>query len=145
MADTIYMGIDYGERRTGLALSDATGSIASGYKTLAAIGATATARSVAAEIAATRPVAVVVGYPVSADGGTGGERCRAVDRFIDELQKQTELPIHREDERDSSAEARSAIHAHGKKVSRKRRAAGAVDVIAATIILQRWLDDRPQQ
>ncbi|HSG98445.1 MAG TPA: Holliday junction resolvase RuvX [candidate division Zixibacteria bacterium] len=139
------MGIDYGERRTGLALSDATGSIASGYKTLAAAGPAAAARAVAAEIAAERPVAVIVGYPVSADGGAGGERCRAVDRFIGELQKLSDVPIHREDERDSSAEARSAIHAHGKKVSRKRRAAGSVDVIAATIILQRWLNDRPRR
>jgi putative Holliday junction resolvase len=88
---------------------------------------------------------IVVGYPVAPDGGAAGERCAAVERFIAELAKRSELPLHRQDERESSAEARAIIHAHGKSVTRKRREAGTVDQIAAAVILQRWLDARQSE
>ena len=141
MADTVYMGIDYGERRTGVAVSDASGLIASGRCCITGSGAKDTARQIVELAEAIQPKAIIVGYPVAADGGAG-ERCRAVDEFIAQLKELTSIPLEKQDERHSSAEARETVHAHGKKVTRKRREAGTVDMISAAIILQRWLDGR---
>ena len=142
MAEHIFLGIDYGGRRSGLAVSDAGAKIAGGFKTVEAGSASEAARSIVSELAELSPEGIVVGYPIALDGGQKGERCRAVDRFIGELEKLTDLPIYRQDERDTSSEARDIVHAHGKMVGRKRTKGGVIDRIAATIILQRWLDER---
>lgn len=141
-ADHVFLGIDYGDRRSGLAISDASAKIASGFKTIQAGTASEAARTVASLLAELAPEGIVVGYPVAPDGGQGGERCRAVDRFIHELEKLTDAPIYRQDERDTSSEARGIVHAHGKSVGRKQAKGGVIDRIAAAIILQRWLDER---
>ena len=141
--DTIYLGIDYGDKRTGLAISDASGSIAGAYKTVQAGSSKATAELIVREIAEVQPVGLVVGYPVAPDGGAG-ERCAAVDRFVNALKALTDLPIYRQQERGSTQAANDVIHAHGKKVTRKRKKSGALDQIAAAVILQRWLDN-PQR
>lgn len=142
MTDHIFLGIDYGDRRSGLAVSDASAMVASGFKTIQARSASAAARLIFSEFAGLAPVGIVVGYPVAPDGGEKGERCRAVDRFIRELKKLTDLPIYHQDERDTSSEAQDIVHAHGKPVGRKRTKGGVIDRIAAAIILQRWLDER---
>ncbi len=141
--DTTYLGIDFGDKRTGLAISDAGGSIAGAYKTINASTPKSTAELVHQEFAEVQPVGLIVGYPVAPDGGAG-ERCVAVDKFIIELQKLTELPIYRQQERGTTKAAQAVIHAHGKKVTRKRKKSGALDQIAAAMILQRWLDN-PQR
>jgi len=140
MTDKIYICFDYGEKRTGVALSDASALIASGYRAFTASGPKVAAREALSLLEEILPQGIVVGYPVAPDGGSAGERCAMVDTFIAELTKRTNLPIHRQDERESSSEARAIIHAHGKSVTAKRRKAGTVDQIAAAIILQRWLD-----
>lgn len=140
MTDTVYICFDYGDRRTGVALSDASCLIASGYTTFVAGGPKAASRRALELLEETVPQGIVVGYPLAPDGGSTGERCGIVDKFITELAKRTSLPIHRQDERGSSVEAQAIIHAHGKSVTKKRREAGIVDQIAAAIILQRWLD-----
>ncbi len=137
--DKTYIGVDYGDKRTGLAISDASGTLAGGYKTIVASTLKSTAALIEQEFAEIRPVGIVVGYPVAADGGAG-ERCAVVDRFITELRKLTDLPIYRQQERGTTKAAQEVIHAHGKKVTRKRKKSGTFDQIAATIILQRWLD-----
>jgi putative pre-16S rRNA nuclease len=141
--DSVYMGIDYGDRRTGLAISDASGTIAGGYKTINASSPKSTAELIRQEFAEIQPVGLVVGYPVAPDGGAG-ERCVIVDRFVAEMRKVTELPIYRQEERGTTQAAQAVIHAHGKKVTRKRKKSGALDQIAAALILQRWLDN-PQR
>jgi len=141
--DTIYLGIDYGDKRTGLAISDASGTIAGAYKTVQAGSPKATAQIILREFAEIQPVGIVVGYPVAPDGGAG-ERCAVVDRFIGELRAVTELPVYRQQERGTTRAAEDVIHAHGKKVTRKRKKSGALDQIAAAVILQRWLDN-PQR
>ncbi len=142
MTDHIFLGIDYGDKRSGLAISDASAKVASGLKTIQAGTASEAASSIVSELAELSPEGIVVGYPLAPDGGQKGERCRAVDRFIRELEKLTDLPIYRQDERDTSSEARDIVHAHGKKVGRRRTKGGVIDRIAAAIILQRWLDER---
>ncbi|MEP0829125.1 MAG: Holliday junction resolvase RuvX [bacterium] len=139
MAERVYLGIDYGERRIGLAKSDPTGLIASAYKTIAVKSLNAALREIAEDIAKWQVAGVVVGYPVAEDGGNLGERCLMVDDFIQRLRKYYLGPIYKVDERFSSAEAEQTLHLFHKKI---RHDKGRVDRIAAAIILQRFLDER---
>lgn len=139
MAEKVYLGIDYGERRIGLAKSDPTGLIASAYKTITVKSLNAALREIAEDIAKWQVSGVVVGYPVAEDGGDFGERCLMVDDFIQRLRKYYQGPLYKIDERFSSAEAEQTLHLFHKKI---RRDKGRVDRIAAAIILQRFLDEQ---
>jgi putative Holliday junction resolvase len=139
MDSGVFLGIDYGLARIGLAKSDISGLLASPYKTIEYKSINRAIEQVIVEIGELSAVGVVVGYPVALSGGNQGERCRMVDAFIDRLKKKYGGPIYRMDERDSSAEAEDIIHIHGKKIGKKK---DRVDKIAAAIILQRFLDER---
>ncbi len=136
-----FIGIDYGDRRIGLAKSDPTGLIASALKTLEVRSRRDALEKITSVIEEYRPDGIVIGYPLLASGDAG-ETCRKIDRFLEMLSEQYEGPIHKVDERYSSQEAEDIIHAHGKKVgSDKKR----IDRLAAVIILQRFLDERPTE
>jgi putative Holliday junction resolvase len=137
MTERVYIGIDFGDRRTGIAKSDPTGLIASPLKTITANNAGETVKQVLAIIEEHNPAGVVIGYPVSLSGGTAGERCRAIDAFIAILKKSYTGPIHKEDERFSSTEAEYIIHLHNQKIGKDK---GRLDRMAAAIILQSFLD-----
>jgi len=142
MMNQVYIGIDYGERRIGIAKSDPTGLIASPFKTVVVKAINSALDEIAAIIDETGAVGVVVGYPVAlADGGSRGELCRKVDRFMERLRERYDGPMYKIDERFSSAEAENVIHGYNKKVGQDK---GRVDRIAAAIILQKFLDERPQ-
>ncbi len=138
MRGKVYIGIDFGERRIGLARSDPTGLIASAYKTMTYTSTNKAVAEIVEEIKNLDAAGVVIGYPVSLSGGEAGERCRMVDDFIARFQKIYKGPIYKVDERFSSAEAERTVHAHHKKVGEDK---GRVDRIAAAIILQRFLDE----
>ncbi len=141
MKEKIYIGIDFGERRIGLAKSDPTGMIATAYKTITYKSIKAAVNEILADMEEYGVYGVVVGYPISLSGGSKGERCRMVDDFIERLQKSWNGPIYKVDERFSSVEAEGMIHKHGKKIGRKKE---RVDRMAAAIILQRFLDESTQ-
>jgi len=132
-----YIGIDYGERRVGLAKSDPTGLIASALMTLEVRSPAEALERIADVVREYEPDGLVVGYPVLASGDIS-EKCREIDGFIERLQGFYDGPIHRVDERYSSKEAIGVIHAHGKRVGQDKR---RVDRLAAVIILQRFLDE----
>jgi len=134
----IYIGLDYGEKKIGLAKSDPTGLIATPLKTIRFSSINKAIAEILEDIAQTGADAVVVGYPVAPDGGTAGERCRMVDDFIARFQKKYNGPIYKTDERNSSEEAKRIIQSHGKKTGRKKE---RIDRLAAAIILQRFLDE----
>lgn len=138
------LGIDYGRRRIGLALSDATGLLARPWKT---IQARATPRAVADDLA--RLVcelrdeedglaAVVLGWPKRLSGEPN-DQTALVEALATRLQEETGVPVTLQDERLSSREAESALAKH-EKDWRKRKA--SLDAMAATIILQDHLDAR---
>jgi len=85
-----------------------------------------------------RPTAIVIGYPLNEDGSVG-EACKQVDAFVGRLKKIYDGPIHKIDEYGTSEEAAGIIHAHGKRVGKKKQ---RVDRLAAVIILQRFLDEQ---
>jgi putative Holliday junction resolvase len=130
------LGIDYGERRVGLAISDPTGTIAS---PAGAILRRAGKRPPVAEIIrraeSLEARGFVIGLPLD---GNGDETPRSTEvrGVAAELAKRTGLAVEMVDERYSTAAAKRAIHEMGGS-SRDRKA--DVDALAATIILQQVL------
>jgi putative holliday junction resolvase len=140
------LGIDYGRRRIGLALSDATGLLARPWKTVAASGGSARiVAALAAEIdaLASEPdglSAVALGYPRRLNG-EANEQTVAVEALATSLQQRVRVPIILQDERLSSREAESLL-ARGEKDWRKRKA--QLDAASAAVILQDYLDAQPR-
>ena len=136
------LGIDYGRRRIGLALSDATGLLARPWKTLAREGnPSQVAVALGAEIAALRAEAdglgaVVMGLPRRLNGDEH-ELSRAVRLLANQLRLAVEVPVHLQDERLSSREAEARL-ALREKDWRKRKS--ALDAASAAVILQDYLD-----
>jgi putative Holliday junction resolvase len=136
------LGIDYGRRRIGLALSDPTGMLARPWKTLAGGGgAVRVAALLAAEIAALESdsdglAAIAVGYPRRLNGEPT-EQTAAVEKIVAHLRTLVRVPIVLQDERLSSREAESLL-ARREKDWRKRKL--LLDAASAAIILQDYLD-----
>lgn len=140
------LGIDYGARRIGLALSDATATLASPWRLLQRPPSEAeTLRMVVAEVTALINdddglEAVVVGWPRRLDG-TPNKQTPIVETFARTLEARVAVPIVLQDERLSSVEAESRL-AVDEKDWRKRKL--KLDAAAAAIILQDYLDARPR-
>jgi putative Holliday junction resolvase len=136
------LGIDYGQRRIGLALSDATGMLARPWKVVARVGNPAqVAGALGTEIRALAGeedglAAVVLGFPRRLSGEEN-EQSRAVRALADRLRGATSIPVHLQDERLSSHEAETLL-ARREKDWRKRKA--SIDAVAAAVILQDYLD-----
>jgi putative holliday junction resolvase len=140
------LGIDYGERRIGLALSDATGLLASPWKQMsndANVGAAA--RRLAAEVRTLQAEddgldAVVIGLPRRLDGSPTEQTAR-VRRLAELLATEIAPPITLQDERLTSHEADELL-AQREHDWRKRKQ--QVDAMAAALILQDFLDHQPR-
>ena len=138
------VGFDIGERRIGVAVSDATGTLARPLGVLRAAGLDGDALDVVVrEI--TRLAgeedgigAIVIGLPRRLDG-TPTEMTPRVERFARALGEKTSLPVALQDERLSSREAESRLAVRDKDW-RSRKA--KLDAAAAAIILQDYLDGR---
>ncbi|HEY9152683.1 MAG TPA: Holliday junction resolvase RuvX [Anaerolineales bacterium] len=130
------LAVDHGEKRIGLAVSDLTGTIANPLKVIDHVSRVIDAAQVA-EIAAQNQVELIlIGQSFDEDGKPNLAGRRAA-RFADVLKTQTQIPIMMWDESFSTQTARAVRIEMG--VSRKRRA-GHLDELAATIILQSYLD-----
>ncbi len=130
------LAIDHGEKRIGLAISDSTGTIANPLKVIEHVSRVIDAAQVA-DIAMQNQVEfIVVGqsFDVEDKPNLAGRRAA---RFAEALKVQTQIPIVMWDELFSTQSARSARIEMG--VSRKKRA-GHLDELAATIILQSYLN-----
>ena len=140
------LGIDYGERRIGLALSDATGLLASPWKQMTNdANVRAAARRLAAEVRALQAEddgldAVVIGLPRRLDGSPTDQTAR-VRKLAELLASEIAAPITLQDERLTSHEADELL-AQREHDWRKRKL--HVDAMAAALILQDFLDYRPR-
>ncbi len=140
------LGIDYGARRIGLALSDATATLASPWRMLhRPPSEPETLRLLIAEIEALQRdedglAAVVVGWPRRLDGSPT-DQTPIVETFATSLRQRIGVPVVLQDERLSSTEAESRL-ARREKDWRKRKA--QLDAAAAAVILQDYLDARPR-
>ncbi len=139
------LGIDYGRRRIGLALSDVTGLLARPWKTISARdGARGAAGDLAREIDLLRQEAdglgaVVIGLPRRLSGEPNAET-PLVEAIVARLGTLIDLPIVLQDERLTSREAESLL-ARREKDWRKRKP--LLDAAAAALILQDYLDSQP--
>ena len=137
------VGLDVGERRIGVAVSDASGTLARPLKTLRTTGLDGDALQVSAaevaRVAAEEPLAaVVIGLPRRLDGSPN-EMTPRVARFADRLSQRVGVEVILQDERLTSVEAESRLSARDRDWrSRKDR----IDAAAAAIILQDYLDSR---
>lgn len=133
------LGVDYGERRIGLAISDPLGMIA---QPLPTVTRRRGKRPPVAEIAGItqerEAEAIVVGLPLD-EHGDESDWTREVRAFGEKLAERTALPLHFVDERMTSARAQRAIREAGLSRTQRERK-DLVDATAAVIILQTHLD-----
>lgn len=140
------LGIDYGARRLGLALSDATGTLASPWRVVdRPRDEPQTVRLVANEVA--RLVAeddglatVVVGWPRRLDGSPNAQT-PIVEAFARALGVVVAVPVVLQDERLSSVEAESRLATRQRDWRERKK---TLDAAAAAVILQDYLDARPR-
>ncbi|KAF0107422.1 MAG: putative holliday junction resolvase [Anaerolineaceae bacterium] len=134
------LAVDPGSKRIGLAISDPTGSIAGPLAVIPHVARLVDAAAVAAQAAAHAAGLIVVGQSFDDDGLPTFEGRRSA-RFAEALKTQTSIPVVLWDEAFTTREARAARIEMG--VSRKRRT-GHLDELAATILLQSYLEANPQ-
>jgi putative Holliday junction resolvase len=132
------VAFDLGEKRIGVAVSDPTGTIAEGRETILRSGGSVPWKRVLEVVTEAQAERVVVGDPLRLDGEPGEGSLRARD-FREQLEQRAGVRVELFDERFTSVEARRALVATGR--SRKRQKED-VDRVAATLILQAWLDRR---
>jgi len=133
------LGIDFGERRIGLALSDPTGTIASPLPTLKRRAGKRPPLATLERLVEEHGVeALVLGLPLDLDGKDSAWT-RTVREVGGKLAERTGLPLHLVDERFTSARAERAVRGLGLPKG-KREQKERVDAAAAVLILQTWLD-----
>ena len=130
------LGVDFGDRRTGVAISDDARVIAFPRETLECPRMEQAAAAVARLAQAEQVAEIVVGHPLNMDGSRG-PRAERTEAFCEEVARRTEIPLRLWDERLSSRMAESVLIETGTRREKRR---GAVDRLAAQIILQSYLD-----
>ena len=134
-----FLGLDHGERRIGVALSDAMGLTAQPLLTLHRTQLRADMRSLARLARRHQVTEIVVGLPLHLSGDAS-PRSQAAREFATQLQAATHIPVHLWDERMSTAEAHRHLDAAGRAAGAGRR--DVIDQVAAVLILQSYLDAR---
>ncbi len=132
------LGVDFGERRVGLALSDPAGLIAQGLETIKTKSTGESLESIAAIVEGEQVLEIVLGLPVNMDGTTG-EMAGKVEAFAGQLRDRVSCEVRTWDERLTSISARRAMNEMGMETRGNK---GSLDRIAATLLLQNYLDFR---
>jgi putative Holliday junction resolvase len=133
------MGIDFGEKRIGVAVSDPSNTVAVPLETLVRRTGKRPPYARMIELAAAYDIGqLVVGLPLGLDG-TENEWCAEVRAMGTRLAERLNVPVAWIDERMTSVRAERAVRSGGLAKSR-REERGRVDMAAAQLILQAWLD-----
>ncbi|MCH7851761.1 MAG: Holliday junction resolvase RuvX [Candidatus Marinimicrobia bacterium] len=136
---TRILGIDFGERRVGLAVSDPLKIIAQPFITLIRDAGDGWWNQLEAVISEQEIELAVVGYPLTMSGEQG-RQTKVVDKFIADLEQNLALPVERYDERLTTVAARKALQQQGIKTGHNKE---MVDRTAAAMFLQNYLDSHP--
>jgi len=135
-----YMGLDVGDERIGVALSDETGLLATPLEIVRRVAGAASFLRLAEIIRERGVQRIVVGLPLLPDGSEG-KQVASTQAYVRGLERHVTLPIDYWDERLTTQEARAIVHGdEDERPSRRARARGPLDDIAAAIILQDYLD-----
>ncbi len=129
------LGIDHGEARVGLALSDDLGMLAHPLETVAVKTTNPIAR-IAEVVAHEKVTRIILGLPRNMDG-TYGPAAEKVRLFAEKLRAAVPCEVQLWDERLTSVAAQRALHETGRNVEQSRP---VIDQVAAQMILQGWLD-----
>lgn len=129
------MAIDYGDARTGVAVSDMTGMIVGFTTVVHEWNREAAADKVAQLVREHRPQQLVMGFPKNMDG-TEGPRAELYRAFAQMLCEKTGMEVILWDERRTTIEAHNILSASGKKTKKHKK---NVDAVAASLILEGYL------
>src|SRR5271168_139500 len=130
------LGLDVGDRRVGVAVSDAMGLTAQPVMTLHRTNRRQDARSLLRVVRKYECTEIVVGNPLYMSGDLSPQATKA-QAFAHMLREETGLPVHLWDERLTTTEAHRHLHASGLGGAEHKR---VVDQVAAVLILQGYLD-----
>ncbi len=132
------LGVDVGTVRVGLAGSDETGTIATPLGAVPRQPAIRLWRELRGIVKERLPACIVVGLPRRLDGSEGDSAADA--RVVaEQLHKRTGLPVEMWDERFTTSAAERSLVTAGVRRAQRRQ---SVDAVAATLLLQSWLDSR---
>jgi putative Holliday junction resolvase len=130
------IGLDVGEARIGVAVSDPTGTLASARTVLARRPEGAALQALQRLVEEEEAAAIIVGLPRSLSGELHGQAALVQD-FAERLRQEIAVPVHFWDERLSTVAAEREMRASGAKRDKRR---AMLDAVAAAIILQGYLD-----
>jgi putative holliday junction resolvase len=132
------LGLDVGSKTIGLAVSDPLGITAQGLETIRRKNKRSDFEQLAAVIRKYEVSEIVVGYPLRLSGAEGIQS-EKMQHFAEDLRKKVSLPVHLWDERLTSSQANRLLREFDLSIKKR---AGAVDRMAAVLILQSWMDAR---
>lgn len=131
------LAVDPGDKRSGIAISDPTGTIANPYTVIQHVSRKADALEILKIATENKVVRIIIGWALDSDGYPGPQ-ARKAQRLAGVISEQTDIPVELWDESGSTRKAWSAqVNMMGKK---KRRRKKTIDSLAATVILQTYLD-----
>lgn len=137
-----YLGLDLGTKTLGLAISDELGTIATSYKILHHQEDYDSLIFQLEEVVNEKNIkAFVLGFPKNMNNSVG-ERGEIALKFKEKLEREFQLPVYMEDERLTTCQAENLLISNN--TSRKKRKK-VIDCVAATIILQSFLDRRERK
>lgn len=134
----IIMSVDYGDVRTGLAICDKTETLATPIGMLKAYNDEKLIELIKEKINQYKPELIVIGLPKNMDS-TEGERASKCRMFAEKLSDETKIPFIMRDERLTTVSAYTSLNMSNIRGNKRKE---AVDQIAATIILQDYLDSK---
>ncbi|MCJ7623651.1 MAG: Holliday junction resolvase RuvX [Anaerolineaceae bacterium] len=131
------LAVDPGDKRSGIAISDPTGTIANPFSVIQHVSRKVDALEIVKLATENEVVRIIIGWALDSEGYPGPQ-ARKAQRLASVISEHTHIPVELWDESDSTRMARSAqVKISSKK---KRRQKNTIDSLAATIILQSYLD-----
>ena len=131
------LGLDIGDKRIGVALSDPGGILASPFSIIERSDDTADVAAIIDIVGRQQVEQIIIGLPRSMDGSLGIQ-AKKVESFAQNLCGRTGVPVEFRDERLTTVSAQRLMQSTGKKKSRKK---ARDDAIAAALILQGYLEE----
>lgn len=135
------MAVDYGDARTGVAVSDPTLTLCGFSAVITARRAEEVIRQLRELIAEHGVTELVLGHPLNMDGSRGPRAVKA-EELAEQLRAETGLPVVLWDERRTTVEAHSILSANGKRMKSHKK---TVDAVAASLMLEGYLTYKKRQ
>ena len=136
-----WLGVDYGEKRVGLAVSDESGILATPLRIADVLSPKQAARAVREACAEIEAVGIVVGLPLNMNG-TIGFKAEEVNVFCERLRRSVNVPVETWDERLSTSMVERVLLEADMSRGKRRKVR---DKLAAQVILQGWLDAKQNE